>query len=228
MSRTSNTKPPRLASWLLDLFTPPSESESIPGDLIEEFPTAVSTLGRGAARRWYWRQAVKTIAHLISRELHTAPWTIAATAVGGYLLLMGAVRSVDMATGAFLGNFQVYYYVRPRFVWWIYAVGVDRVICPMLIGWMAASISRRTEMATAATLSSMAAVIGFPLQLEGGLLWLVYSTVFLDKAWPDHPTVSSYILAFYAMLGLLPPIALFVGAVIRRKSLSTGRPPIAA
>ena len=106
MSQTSTVQPPGLAAWV---FRPPSQCEAISGDLLEEFTMAVSTSDSGGARRWYWRQIIKTIAHLMSAEFRTSPWAIAATAFGGYLLLMYAVRLANMAAGAFLGRFQVYY-----------------------------------------------------------------------------------------------------------------------
>jgi hypothetical protein len=232
MSQKPTLAPPRLASWLLDLFTAPSQSEEILGDLLEEFTTAVSTTGSRGARRWYWRQVIKTVAHLASAEFRTSPATIIATAFGGYLLLMCAVQLADLATGKFLGKFQVYYYVSPRFVWWIYAVAVERVICPMFVGWIATAISKRREMATATLLSAILAMVGLPLQLGGGLLWFVYVTMFADKTHMYVPVASFSFLAFdvifQVLLGLLPPCASLIGAVIRRQSLSPERPPVSA
>jgi len=37
MTHASSVQPPRVAVWLLDLFTPSEQTESIPGDLLEEF-----------------------------------------------------------------------------------------------------------------------------------------------------------------------------------------------
>lgn len=230
MSQISSAKPPRLAVWLLDLFTPPSQSEAIPGDLFEEFTTAVSTSGSRTARRWYWRQVVNTVAHLMGREFRTSPWAIVATALGGYLLLIGGDYLVYMATGALLTKFQIYHYLNARLFWWIYAVAVGRVIYPMFIGWMLAAMARKMEMATAATLSTIVAVLGVPGQLEGGGLLspLLLATVFLDKIHGYLGPYTNLYVMYLFMLGLLPPIALFVGAVIRRESSSPGGPPVAA
>lgn len=68
MSQASFVQPPRIAAWLVDLFTPVKQAESIPGDLLEEFLDLTSKLGVARARRWYWRQSLKTIAHLIGTE----------------------------------------------------------------------------------------------------------------------------------------------------------------
>jgi hypothetical protein len=41
--------------------------------MLEEFTALASTSGFAAARHWYWRQSVKTIAHLIGSEFRVAP-----------------------------------------------------------------------------------------------------------------------------------------------------------
>ena len=79
-------KPPRLATWLMDLFTP-LEEESIVGDLFEEHSQLASKSGVKFARRWYWRQTAKTIAHMFGAGFRNAPWSTTATVVGGFLLL---------------------------------------------------------------------------------------------------------------------------------------------
>ncbi|MGA8152030.1 MAG: permease prefix domain 2-containing transporter [Terriglobales bacterium] len=80
-------QPPRLASWLVSLFAPAEEAESIPGDLVEEFSLLVSRSGTAAARRWYWRQAVKSTIHLFGNGVRGAPWSTLAYVTGGFLLL---------------------------------------------------------------------------------------------------------------------------------------------
>src|SRR5215813_3365658 len=51
--------PPRLATWLVDLFASAEQAESILGDLAEEFSDIASTSGVLSARRWYWRESPK-------------------------------------------------------------------------------------------------------------------------------------------------------------------------
>jgi hypothetical protein len=41
--------------------------------MLEEFTALASTSGFAAARHWYWRQSVKTIAHLVGSEFRVAP-----------------------------------------------------------------------------------------------------------------------------------------------------------
>jgi len=86
MSRPEFVRPPRLASWLINLFTPVEDPESILGDLLEEFSELASKLGVAFARRWYWRQTIRTIAHLAGSGFRAAPWSTTAAVVGGFLL----------------------------------------------------------------------------------------------------------------------------------------------
>ena len=52
--------PPALATWLLSRLLPRSEREAFLGDLEESFRTEiVPARGPGAARRWYWSQALR-------------------------------------------------------------------------------------------------------------------------------------------------------------------------
>ncbi len=50
---------------LVNLFTVPQD-DSIVGDLFEEFRNLASRSGLASPRRWYWRQAVKTVASLFT------------------------------------------------------------------------------------------------------------------------------------------------------------------
>ena len=79
-------QPPRLAVWFINLFTAHENAESIFGDLLEEYSYLASKSGVTFARRWCWRQTVKTtIAHLFGSGYPAAPWSTTA-AVGGFLL----------------------------------------------------------------------------------------------------------------------------------------------
>jgi len=77
---------PRPAVWLINLFTAHENAESIFGDLLGEYSYLASKSGVTLARRWYWRQIVKTIAHLCGSAYRAAPWSATAAAVGGFLL----------------------------------------------------------------------------------------------------------------------------------------------
>ena len=69
--------PPRVAAWLIELFTPYEQAESIPGDLLEAFSDLASKSGAAYARRWFWRQTAPTISHLVRSGFQAAPWSSA-------------------------------------------------------------------------------------------------------------------------------------------------------
>ena len=73
MSQDFSVQPPRIATWLIGLFTSDNEAEAIPGDLLEEFSHLASKAGVAIARRWYWRQTGKTITHLAGGAFRSAP-----------------------------------------------------------------------------------------------------------------------------------------------------------
>ena len=66
-------EPPKLALRLLNLFVPASESESIPGDLTEEFQAIASKQSARRANRWFWAQVVWSISVLVWMDTRTAP-----------------------------------------------------------------------------------------------------------------------------------------------------------
>lgn len=70
-------RPPVIAVWLVGFFTPDKQTEAIQGDLVEEVSRLACASGVAAARRWYWRQSINTVAHLMGTGVCTAPWLIA-------------------------------------------------------------------------------------------------------------------------------------------------------
>ena len=51
-SEPNFVQPPRIAVWLVNLFTPAEEAESILGDLLEEYSHLESKSGVTFARSW--------------------------------------------------------------------------------------------------------------------------------------------------------------------------------
>ena len=94
-SQSHFVQPPRFAVWLLTLFAPDKEAESILGDLLEEFTLLASKSGVPFARRWYWRQTLKTIFQLAVLGFRTAPWLTAAAVIGGFFLRGVVARLVE-------------------------------------------------------------------------------------------------------------------------------------
>src|SRR5580704_6743726 len=85
MSTRSLVRPPRVAAWLVESLVREEQAGSILGDLLEEFSGLVSKSGVALARRWYWRQSLKTVAHLIGTGGALTLWPIAGGVIGGCL-----------------------------------------------------------------------------------------------------------------------------------------------
>jgi putative ABC transport system permease protein len=65
--------PPRVALWLLRFRLAPEDCEFALGDLEEEFLERLDRDGRARARRWYWRQALRTLIARRSRRYRNIP-----------------------------------------------------------------------------------------------------------------------------------------------------------
>lgn len=61
--------PPPLARWLVERTTVAADRAAVLGDLAEEFHTLVASDGAGAARRWYRRQALRSLVPNLRRRL---------------------------------------------------------------------------------------------------------------------------------------------------------------
>jgi hypothetical protein len=152
MSKATFIRPPRVAVWLVDLFTPNKQAESIPGDLLEEFSELASKSGDAFARRWYWRQSVKTVAHLIATAFLVVPWLIAATVVGGWVLSWVFYWSTQKTVVAVLYQYQVYAHIDAYVFWLMYGILIERLIEPLIIGCIIAVAAKGREMVVTMTL----------------------------------------------------------------------------
>jgi hypothetical protein len=166
--------PPRVASWLIELFTPYEQAESIPGDLLEEFSDLASKSGAAYARRWFWRQTVPTISHLVRSGFQGAPWSTAGVVLGGLLLVpLGHIFSEwAIRTGMEFGNHHVLPYHHVRLYVFLMNGGIYliRLTVSMLIGCIIALACKKREMLATITVSlvcSIQAVTGFWTFLHG-------------------------------------------------------------
>ena len=158
MTKPSVVQPPRLAVWLVNLFTPYEHVESISGDLLEEFSDLASKSDRVFARRWYWRQSVKTIGHLIGSGFRSAPWKIAGAVLLGRLLLPFGFILPEKIIVAVLRVFPVYpnYDHKNVVALWMFwvplAIDIGWVIAPIIIGCIVAVVAKGREMISTMTL----------------------------------------------------------------------------
>ena len=78
----TESKPPALASWMLDHLLWGGRNEALAGDLLEEFQRRCSVA-------WYWRQVIGAILASFSNELRAdwvMVWTILFAIVWAYSL----------------------------------------------------------------------------------------------------------------------------------------------
>lgn len=157
-------QPPRIAVWLLKLFAL-GEAESILGDLLEEFSLLASKSGVASARRWYWRQAMKTVPQLAGVGFRSAPWMTSAAVVGGFLVrkLLGPL--VEPPIFAVLERYRIFEHHFGTYMFFA-STGIDigHLITFLFIGFFVALVSRQREMVATITLGLIygaMAVVGF-------------------------------------------------------------------
>jgi hypothetical protein len=152
MPQTS-VQPPRLAAWLVDLFTPGEQAESILGDLLEEFSDFALKLGAAFARRWYWRHSVRTIAHMIGNGFRVAPLSTTFTVVAGFLLRRFASGLPEAAIFAVLRRYRLFDHHFNAYVFFASdGIAIGHVMVSMFVGLLVALAAKGREMVATTTL----------------------------------------------------------------------------
>jgi hypothetical protein len=202
------TSPPRLALWLINLFSP---DEVVPGDLLEEYATVVSNRGTTVARRWFWQQTGRSIVHLAWSQFCLAPWSTGLILVTAYAALWYTPGVSVSLAGALLARYPVYEYISAPVFWWIYEFLLGTIIAPVVISSAAARLAARREML-------VTLVLAFTVLVVSGCFWAWH--VWL--AWPYFLYAPQKVLrAAFSLTAL--PMAVLVGGVIQRRNRSTTR-----
>jgi hypothetical protein len=200
-SQADFVQPPRIATWLVNLFAPAEEGESILGDLLEEFSHLASKSGGAVARSWYWRQTVKTIAHLVGSGLRGAPWSTTAAVVGGFLLLRFVSGLPEQAIFAVLHRYRVFDHHFNAYVFFATdGIAIGHVIASLFVGCMVALAAKGREMVATMALS----LVLFAL-IGAALVWVATHRP-MDVAW--------------MLWSCADPFAIVVGGTIVRTSRS--------
>jgi hypothetical protein len=152
--------------WLLTLFALDDAAEHILGDLLEEFTRIASKSGVPFARRWYWRQTLKTVFQLAALAFRTAPWLTTAAVAGGVFLRKLVARRVEPTIFAVLERYQVYQHHFSAYVFFA-STGIDigHLITFLLIGFVVAFVARGREMVATMSLGlfwGALTVVSFP------------------------------------------------------------------
>lgn len=154
-------QPPRVAVWLIDLFTPYEQAESIPGDLLEEFTDLASKSRVASARRWYWRQSVRTISHLVATGIRVALWSVAcAVAVGVLLQWKGSafpekavIAVLDFRRQPHVTPYYTWPQIQARLFWLTYGVLGAQCLMALFTGFVVAAVAKGQEMVATVLLS---------------------------------------------------------------------------
>ncbi len=175
-----DVRPPRMAVWLIGLFALPEEAESILGDLLEEFSLLASKSGEPCARRWYWRQTLKTVPRLAGAGVRTSLWLTGAAVVGGFLLRRLLGKLVGRAMFAVLERYLDFFAHHVNVYLFLASTGIDiaHLMTFLMIGFAVALVARRNEMVATIALAFIfwaMAVVGSVYALirdgDGALLW---------------------------------------------------------
>ena len=163
-SQTDSVQPSRTAVWLVTLFSPAADEESIPGDLFEEFSHLASEKGIAYARRWYWRQTVRSIPYLFAAGFRTAPWTITAIVTGAFLLRwlvsVSSNPTINGAIDSVLSKYRIYEHDPQAYVFWLTSSMLTvRLILNALVGALVAVAAKGREMTATMTLGLVGIVL---------------------------------------------------------------------
>lgn len=167
------TQPPRSAALLVSLFASPDAAEAIEGDLLEEFLLLASKSGVAFARRWYWRQALKTVLQLARVGFRTAPLKTTAAIVGGFFLRRFLGPLVGPAIFAVLDRYRVFEHHVSTYLFFA-STGIDiaHLIVFLFIGFVVAWAAKGREMLATVSLGlvyvAMALVAGVYMVAKTG------------------------------------------------------------
>jgi len=199
-------QPPRLAAWLVKLFAS-GEEESILGDLTEEYSDLALNSGLVFARHWYWRQAVKTIAHLSGNGFRGAPWSTAAAVIGGVVLhrfVSGLPDKIlSAATDRYLAFWSTHF---KAYVFLLNGMPIEHIIGSIFVGCVVALAAKGREM-----IATMTLALVFCTLIFAAMVWVATHRG-VDVAWMLWSSAD--------------PIAIVVGgAIVRTQRLAaTTRP----
>ena len=207
-ARPKLDRPPQLGTWLVSLFAEGEERELIAGDLSEEYLERAAQGGRAAARRWYWRQILRSLPHLVGSAFRTAPWRIGSAIILGFEFRRLLGPRVEPPIFAFIERYNIFenHFGAYRF---LTSTGIDigHLITFFMVGLLVGLIAWRREMAPALALG-----------LIYGCMALAASVWFVTRS---HEYAYLLRLSWY----FSDAFAVVVGAVLVRvvRSMSAGR-----
>ena len=227
MSRAPVVQPPRIAVWLIELFASEKQVEPIHGDLLEDFSVIASRSGMPAARRWYWKQSLKSVAHLIWTGYRTAPWLIP-LAIAGICVLRLTLNLPTRVVCGIVFSIPGYYktHLIPWTFWVNYGVAVGTLVWEMLVGCSIGLVARGKEIVATATLG----VVGIAIFTIPHLIWFAWYVAHWPSSYARPSGSPAFTLGMVALINtfghsIMPVIG---GVIVRRFRLTAARRPSSA
>jgi hypothetical protein len=172
-------QPPRFPSWAVGLFASAEQADSILGDFHEEFLRVGSKSGVAVARRWYWRQSSRTIAHLALGGLGAAPWSTAVALIGGFLLLRFVHGLPDKLLSALTDRYLMYWSTHfHAYLWVLRGMWIEYLMGSLLTGCIVAVAAKGREMVATMTLSLILCAMAV-----ASFAWIVATTGDVSFLW---------------------------------------------
>lgn len=176
-------RPPRLATWLVELFASADQAESILGDLHEEFSDIASKSGVVTARRWYWRQSAKAIFHLAGAAFRVAPWSLAGVVLFGFLLRGFSFSLPESLVVAILRTQRPYsnHHVMAYMNFLTYGIPIAHVLTAALIGCVMGFFAKGREVVATVTLALVlfvlvgSALVHVAMRGPMDVVWMLWS-----------------------------------------------------
>lgn len=202
----NTVQPPRLATWLLQRMTSGPRSESLIGDLFEQYRNRPSAL-------WYWRQAITAIVLGIGADLRAHPLLAARSVAIGWALYFACAVPVNWLTRATRDAIIEWLSDTGRYTYWsvLLAGQLSNTVC---VGLACAGIGFVVGRLHKAHSASMVCVLALSVLLfEYGMIGLLF-------ALSDHPPMSWTALLLPAALVISRPLSILAGGLlsVRRAS----------
>jgi hypothetical protein len=166
------------------------QTESIPGDLLEEFTDLASKSGVASARRWYWRQSMQTISHLVATGFRVALWSVVcAVAVGVLLQWKGSgfpekavIAVLDFHRQPHVTPYYTWPQIQARLFWLTYGVLGAQCLMALFTGFVVAAVAKGQEILATVLLSLIIWLPGtiafFALTHGHFILWLITTALY--------------------------------------------------
>ncbi len=122
--------------------------------MLEEFSPLASKSGISFARAWYWRQTVKTVAHVFVAGFRGAPGSITAVVLGGYILhrfVFGLPEKLLSAlTERYLPFWSTHFHA---YLWLLTGTSIELILASVFVGCMVGLAAKGRELVAAVLLA---------------------------------------------------------------------------